>query len=528
MTDSTSSSISLSIPTVMTAQTSEDSSQIAPALKIRRTTNVDSVNNGTNGKVCTICGDKALGYNFDAISCESCKAFFRRNALKAEIPDCMFSQRCNVTVATRRFCTSCRLKKCLECGMRPELVNADELRGRKSLLRRRIDLPDDTSTLKSSPLSSVTKPLVSLATGPPLKLEASEADDLLADSSSSPADHPQQLPQPPLSLPNFANSVSSNSLHGQVESMHMRVGRQPVIASAPPLHNPDQLLVLSAGSDASLTVPGGRRCLSHEQWLAVADLKQAYEQSFSDASDDTTPAGCRDVNNLVNSSGFIVKKLILFAKKLPDFVSLSQPCQIALLKGVVICTLFLRSAVHYHRDRDVWLTPKGEVPTAILKEIPGFAELYDDHLRFCRQFKLLFQDPYLVPIVQVLLLFTPDRPSVGDRTLVSNVQDRYICLLKHYLEGRTSFTEARRKLPKILLLLEDLQDLAERHGRLLLHVNPAEVDPLLLEVFDIAVKSSSAAPVATSTSTAVNIGGVDSLAGLPGAAMFSLSRMGQM
>jgi len=33
-------------------------------------------------KICGVCGDKALGFNFDAISCESCKAFFRRNAPK--------------------------------------------------------------------------------------------------------------------------------------------------------------------------------------------------------------------------------------------------------------------------------------------------------------------------------------------------------------------------------------------------------------------------------------------------------------
>ena len=33
-------------------------------------------------KVCLVCGDKALGYNFNAISCESCKAFFRRNAFR--------------------------------------------------------------------------------------------------------------------------------------------------------------------------------------------------------------------------------------------------------------------------------------------------------------------------------------------------------------------------------------------------------------------------------------------------------------
>lgn len=36
-------------------------------------------------KVCGVCGDKALGYNFNAMTCESCKAFFRRNALKNKV-----------------------------------------------------------------------------------------------------------------------------------------------------------------------------------------------------------------------------------------------------------------------------------------------------------------------------------------------------------------------------------------------------------------------------------------------------------
>jgi hypothetical protein len=31
---------------------------------------------------CFICGSTANGYNFDVISCESCKSFFRRNALR--------------------------------------------------------------------------------------------------------------------------------------------------------------------------------------------------------------------------------------------------------------------------------------------------------------------------------------------------------------------------------------------------------------------------------------------------------------
>lgn len=40
---------------------------------------------GKDDKICAVCGDKALGCNFDAISCESCKAFFRRNAMKEAV-----------------------------------------------------------------------------------------------------------------------------------------------------------------------------------------------------------------------------------------------------------------------------------------------------------------------------------------------------------------------------------------------------------------------------------------------------------
>ena len=42
-------------------------------------------NKKLENKKCGVCGDKALGYNFNAITCESCKAFFRRNALKNKV-----------------------------------------------------------------------------------------------------------------------------------------------------------------------------------------------------------------------------------------------------------------------------------------------------------------------------------------------------------------------------------------------------------------------------------------------------------
>lgn len=38
---------------------------------------------------CCVCGGKAFGFNFNQITCESCKAFFRRNAFKSEVKNKM-------------------------------------------------------------------------------------------------------------------------------------------------------------------------------------------------------------------------------------------------------------------------------------------------------------------------------------------------------------------------------------------------------------------------------------------------------
>lgn len=87
-------------------------------------------------KICLVCGDKALGYNFNAISCESCKAFFRRNALASKEFKCPFTNNCVITVVTRRFCQKCRLEKCLSIGMVKEFIMSEEDKAEK---RRKIE-----------------------------------------------------------------------------------------------------------------------------------------------------------------------------------------------------------------------------------------------------------------------------------------------------------------------------------------------------------------------------------------------------
>ncbi|XP_053665916.1 nuclear hormone receptor HR96 [Anopheles marshallii] len=92
--------------------------------------------NGSISKICSVCGDKALGYNFNAVTCESCKAFFRRNALSTKGFTCPFNENCDITVVTRRFCQKCRLEKCFRIGMKKEYIMSEE---DKVLKRKKIE-----------------------------------------------------------------------------------------------------------------------------------------------------------------------------------------------------------------------------------------------------------------------------------------------------------------------------------------------------------------------------------------------------
>ncbi|CAF0897740.1 unnamed protein product [Adineta ricciae] len=83
---------------------------------------------------CVVCGNVAHGYNFDAISCESCKAFFRRNALRlSEKLICRQKNDCIVRFDVKKRCKRCRLNKCFAAGMRKEWILTDKEKEEKRL-----------------------------------------------------------------------------------------------------------------------------------------------------------------------------------------------------------------------------------------------------------------------------------------------------------------------------------------------------------------------------------------------------------
>ncbi|XP_014206175.1 orphan steroid hormone receptor 2 [Copidosoma floridanum] len=91
-------------------------------MKISRDGRNSCLGLGLSLELCVVCGDRASGRHYGAISCEGCKGFFKRSIRKQLGYQCRGSKSCEVTKHHRNRCQYCRLQKCLAMGMRSDSV----------------------------------------------------------------------------------------------------------------------------------------------------------------------------------------------------------------------------------------------------------------------------------------------------------------------------------------------------------------------------------------------------------------------
>uniref|UniRef100_T1JD91 Ecdysone receptor n=1 Tax=Strigamia maritima TaxID=126957 RepID=T1JD91_STRMM len=106
-------------------------------------------------ELCLVCGDRASGYHYNALTCEGCKGFFRRSITKNAVYQCKYGNNCEIDMYMRRKCQECRLKKCLNVGMRPECVVPEQQCAVKREAKRQQkekDKPNSTTKEHGSPV----------------------------------------------------------------------------------------------------------------------------------------------------------------------------------------------------------------------------------------------------------------------------------------------------------------------------------------------------------------------------------------
>ncbi|XP_042879437.1 nuclear hormone receptor family member daf-12-like isoform X3 [Penaeus japonicus] len=193
--------------------------------------------------------------------------------------------------------------------------------------------------------------------------------------------------------------------------------------------------------------------------------------------------------NIINLTEIAIRRLIKMSKRISAFKSLCQEDQIALLKGGCTEMMILRSVCAYDPDKDSWMIQQDHdrfknIKLKVLKAAPG--NVYEEHKKFILAFQPEWrQDHNIIFLLSAITLFTPERPNIIHGDAIKHEQCSYLYLLKRYLECKYGGCEGRTVYLRLLERIKHLHILNENHIRVFLEVNPQEVEPLLIEIFDL-------------------------------------------
>ncbi|XP_063440716.1 vitamin D3 receptor B-like isoform X2 [Mytilus trossulus] len=272
-------------------------------------------------KICLVCGDKALGYNFNAVSCESCKAFFRRNAHKTIRGRCEGT--CEVTVDSRSFCKKCRLNKCFTVGMRKDMIlNEEQKKQRKqkiiiNKLRKHGQLPPE-DTYAASP---------------------QDFADTFQDQIKN-----QSLEELRSTFPRLSDSDLLMLMKLKSENENVSCSVSADISNKYPAWNESQELV----RDIISQFPDMEKGI-------IIELRRAHEQTeFLGNTQTVLKNSPKNTTDFVNVAEGFVRRIIKLSKYIEFFKMINKEDQIGLLKGSVVEILMLRSAVNFDVQTETW------------------------------------------------------------------------------------------------------------------------------------------------------------------------------
>ncbi|XP_055900710.1 ecdysone receptor-like isoform X2 [Biomphalaria glabrata] len=386
--------------------------------------------NGIEGKsieeeLCRICGDRASGYHYNALSCEGCKGFFRRSITKTASYHCKYGGNCEMDMWMRRKCQFCRLRRCREVGMKEEcLLSEDQCKARDA--RRK-------AKQRFQPKQEVQSP----------------------DSYGGHSSETDTVPyMPPIDIkPNFFSFPSSSSSHS------------------------------GGGSPSSVT----EECcypmkkLSDQQRETIETLvalQDKYEFADSESYEkalngfDSRKQQSSDPQSFISamaSTFVIITQLIVeYAKCLPGFLSLSKADQITLLKSSTTEVMTIRAARCYDLESRCIVFGNGQPCSVDNMKAAGLGHYAELLFEFCHNMASVKTDNAEYTLFTAICIFS-ERPGLEAKQKVEKIQGDYVELLQAYENAKRG--KGGNALARFLSRLSDLRTISVEHSKVLLELD---------------------------------------------------------
>ncbi|XP_060553152.1 nuclear receptor subfamily 1 group D member 2-like [Ruditapes philippinarum] len=379
---------------------------------------------------CKVCGGESTGYHFGVITCEACKAFFRRSLVQKRKPKCKKNGelgKCHIDFTKSNNCSACRLSKCLKLGMSRESIR----RGRFSLPLRTQAIVEANS-LENKGYNSAME-----------ESDASTPSSTISDSSDD-----------SLSLVPFAESKSYNSYSptrdaalGLVQSSEMEclidalVSCQEVVYPSLKKHflQPLNEIHDNVYKEFNLKQEIFEDVFGTSKKLSTEEYQTVFAETGLDLDDRLTQF---DMYGRAMEESIVQYRN--FVRLVPGFKTVSTDDASVLMKAAHLEVWFFGSHMLFNKELGVALCWDGSQNGTKEHMTRFFPEEWIDlNFEFAdrlSKLKLSFEE---IALIRAIVLTSADRCAVKDKGSVQSLQERFMECLRHYLT-KTSTAPGRR------------------------------------------------------------------------------------
>ncbi|XP_062357003.1 nuclear receptor subfamily 2 group C member 2 isoform X2 [Cinclus cinclus] len=434
---------------------------------------------------CVVCGDKASGRHYGAVSCEGCKGFFKRSVRKNLTYSCRSNQDCIINKHHRNRCQFCRLKKCLEMGMKMESVQSE----RKPFdVQREKPTNCAASTEKIYIRKDLRSPLIATPTfvadkdgtrsagllDPGMLVNIQQPlirDDgtvlLAADSKAETSQGALgTLANVVTSLANLSESLNNgDTSEVQQEEQSASEITRAFDTLAKALSSTDGTAAhnLADGMDPT---GGNIHVISRDQSTPIIEVEGPLLTDTHVTFKLTMPSPMPEylnVHYICESASRLLFLSMHWARSIPAFQALGQDCNTSLVRacwnelftlGLAQCAQVMSlstilGAIVNHLQNSIQEDKlSGDRIKQVMEHIWKLQE-------FCNSMAKLDIDGYEYAYLKAIVLFSPDHPGLTSSTQIEKFQEKAQMELQDYVQK--TYPEDTYRLARILVRLPALR-----------------------------------------------------------------------
>ncbi|XP_049718961.1 nuclear receptor subfamily 2 group C member 2 isoform X1 [Elephas maximus indicus] len=448
---------------------------------------------------CVVCGDKASGRHYGAVSCEGCKGFFKRSVRKNLTYSCRSNQDCIINKHHRNRCQFCRLKKCLEMGMKMESVQSErkpfdvqrekpsncaasteKIYIRKDLRSPLIATPTFVADKDGARQTGLLDPGMLVNIQQPLIRE--DGTVLLATDSKAETSQGAlgTLANVVTSLANLSESLNNgdtSEIQPEDQSASEITRRDQSILPIVPVVRAFDTLAKALNTTDSSSPPsladgidtsggGSIHVISRDQSTPIIEVEGPLLSDTHVTFKLTMPSPMPEylnVHYICESASRLLFLSMHWARSIPAFQALGQDCNTSLVRacwnelftlGLAQCAQVMSlstilAAIVNHLQNSIQEDKlSGDRIKQVMEHIWKLQE-------FCNSMAKLDIDGYEYAYLKAIVLFSPDHPGLTSTSQIEKFQEKAQMELQDYVQK--TYSEDTYRLARILVRLPALR-----------------------------------------------------------------------